>query len=378
MSDGPAVLSGLDVLAAEGFDALRGRQLGVICNHSAVDVRRRHLIDLMMASGCSLTALFSPEHGLQGQLDEPVESGLYGSTGLPIYSLYGQQQRPTPQMLAGLNALVYDIADVGVRFYTYPTTMTHCLEAAARAGIPVWVLDRPNPLRGDLVEGPVLDQPFSKLSAWHPFPLRHGLTSAEIARWANDRYGIGAELHVVPCAGWQRSMWFCETGQPWVAPSPNLRTLTQTVLYPAIGTLEFCDLSVGRGTDNPFELLGAPWMDDVVLARELNAAGIAGLAFVPAAFTPRGREFAGQECRGVSICLHDWERFRPVTAAVQIALVLRRLWPEHFDHRRLLHLLGSQSAVDRIGAGDNWQAIVAQWEPEVSRFLAERAPYLLY
>lgn len=378
MNHAPRVFTGLDTLAEEGFAALRGRQLGVICNHSAIDWRRRHLIDLLMDSGCTITAFFSPEHGLQGSLDEPVHSGAYGSTALPVYSLYGQQQRPAPEMLAGIDALVYDIADVGVRFYTYPTTMTHCLEAAATAGIPMWVLDRPNPIRGDVVEGPVLDQPFGKLSAWHPFPLRHGLTSGEIARWANERYGFGGELHVVPSSGWRREMWFHQTGQPWVDPSPNLRNLTQTVLYPAIGTLEFCDLSVGRGTDTPFEVIGAPWMDDMVLARELNAAGIGELAFVPIVFTPRGREFAGQQCRGVSIILRDWDRFQPVAAAVQMALVLKRLWPEHFDHNRLLHLLGSQSAVERIGSGDGWQAIVADWEPEICQFLTDRAPYLLY
>jgi uncharacterized protein YbbC (DUF1343 family) len=374
----PPVQTGLDALSAEGFSALRDRRLGLIVNHSAVDWRRRHVIELLAESGCKIGAFYSPEHGLQGRLDEPVQSGTYGDSGIPIHSLYGSHQKPTPEMLSGVEALVYDIADVGVRFYTYPTTMTHCLAAAAEAGIPMVVLDRPNPIRGDAMEGPVLDQPFSKLSAWHPFPLRHGLTNGEIALWANERYRIGADLTVVPCRGWRREMWFQNTGLPWVDPSPNLRNLRQAVLYPAIGTLEFCDLSVGRGTDTPFELFGAPWMDDIVLARELNAAGIAELSFVPVAFTPHTREFAGQECRGVYMNLGDWDRFQPVTAAVQIALVLKRLWPEQFDHHRLLHLLGSAPAVEAIGELKPAEEIVAGWQDELAGFAEERRPYLLY
>lgn len=372
------VATGLDVLVREGFAPLRHRQLGLICNHSAIDRHREHLIDLTMRAGCGIIAFYSPEHGLQGRLDEPVQSGMYGASGLVIHSLYGAQQRPTPEMLTGVETLVYDIADIGVRFYTYPTTMVHCLAAAAEAGLPFYVLDRPNPIRGDVVEGPVLDKPFSSLAAWHPFPLRHGLTSGEIARWANERYGIGADLRVIACEGWQRGQWFHETGLPWVNPSPNMRNVRQTLLYPAIGTLEFCALSVGRGTDTPFEVFGAPWIEDALLAETLNATGLAGMHFVPIVFRPTTREFAGQECRGVYVVTEEWNAVEPVTAAVQIALTLKRLWPEQFDHTRLAHLLGSQAAVAAIGRLEPAASIVAGWQEEVARFRSEREACLLY
>lgn len=374
----PPVLTGLDRLCAEDFAPLRGRQLGVITNHSAINWRREHLIDLLFASGCQIVAFLSPEHGLQGRLDEPVHSGMYGASGLAIHSLFGEHQQPTPEMLVGMEALVYDIVDIGVRFYTYATTMTHCLKAAAEQGIPMWVLDRPNPIRGDVMEGPVLDAPFKLLSAWHPFPLRHGLTSGEIALWANERYGYHADLRVIACHGWRREMWFQETGQPWINPSPNMRNLRQAVLYPAIGTLEACDLSVGRGTDTPFEWFGAPWMDDVKLARELDALGLPEMSFVPVTFTPNTREYSGELCRGVYVNLGDWNRFEPVRAAVEIALTLKRLWPERFNHERLTHLLGSSAAVTAIGELRPAAEIMAPWAAEVARFAAEREAYLSY
>ena len=373
-----ATLTGLDALAEEGFASFGDLRLGLVCNHTAISREREHLLDLLLAHGGKVVALFSPEHGFQGKLDEPVSSTVHEPTGLPIHSLYGSQQKPTPEMLAGVEALVYDIADVGVRFYTYTTTMTHCLAAAAAAGIAMWVLDRPNPIRGDLVEGPILDQPFSRLSAYHPLPLRHGLTSAELAAWANDRYQIDGDLHVIPCRNWRREQWFHETGLPWVNPSPNIRNVREAVLYPAIGTLEACDLSVGRGTDTPFEVFGAPWVDDRLLAGELNRAGIAEMAFVPVEFTPAEREFAGQECRGVYVVLGDWAKFRPVQAAVQIALTLRRLWPEEFDHPKLSHLLGSKKAVEQIGELRPAGEIIAGWEAQLRGYAQEREPYLLY
>lgn len=371
-------LTGLDTVAADGCAALQGLRLGLICNHTAVDRRRRHLLDLALEHGLQVRAILSPEHGFQGKLDAPVASGVHEATGLPIHSLYGERQRPTPEMLEGIDALVYDIADIGVRFYTYTTTMTHCMEAAAAAGLAFRVLDRPNPIRGDWVEGPVLDEPFSRLSAWHPLPLRHGLTSGELATWANAAYGFGADLQVVRCRGWRRNMWFHETGLPWVNPSPNIRNPRQALLYVAIGTLEACHISVGRGTDTPFEVIGAPWMDDLQAAEALNEVGIAALSFTPLAFTPYEREFVGQECRGVFITLHDWELFEPVTAALQIAVTLQGLWPEQFGAERMRHLLGHAGATQAVVEGRPVEAIAALWQEGLAAFRAAAAQYRLY
>jgi len=372
------VAAGVDVLEQEGFKLLSGKRLGLVCNHTAINLRRRHLLELALEHGLNVQALFAPEHGFQGRLDEPVASSIHEPTGLPIYSLYGPQQKPAAEMLAGLEALVYDIADVGVRFYTYTTTMTHCLAAAAEAGLEFFVLDRPNPNRGDCLEGPILDEPFSRLSAWHPLPLRHGLTSGELARWANEAYKLHATLHVIPCVGWRRHMWLHDTGLPWINPSPNIRNPRQALLYIAIGTLEACNISVGRGTHTPFEVIGAPWMDELVATEALQEANISGLAFAPLVFVPEEREFAGQECHGVFINLYDWQAFSPVRAAVQIALVLHRLWPEHFGAARMRPLLGSAKATEAIIQLKPVEEIEALWADELQAFCQHIKAFWLY
>jgi uncharacterized protein YbbC (DUF1343 family) len=372
------VLTGLDVLAADSFAPLQGLRLGLICNHTAVDRQRRHLLDLALEHGLQVRAILSPEHGFQGKLDAPVSSSVHEPTGLPIHSLYGQHQRPTPDMLDGLDALVYDIADIGVRFYTYTTTMTHCLAAAAEAGLRFAVLDRPNPIRGDVIAGPILDAPQSRLSAWHALPLRHGFTSGELAQWAMREYACEADLHIVPCEGWRREQWFHETGLPWVNPSPNIRNPRQALLYVAIGTLEACHLCVGRGTDTPFEIIAAPWLDDLQAAEALNAAGIAALSFTPIALTPYEREFVGEECRGVFVTLHDWEAFEPVRASLQIALTLQRLWPEQLGAERMRHLLGSAAATEGVVALRPVEEIVGLWQDELAAFQADAARFRLY
>jgi uncharacterized protein YbbC (DUF1343 family) len=372
------VKCGIEFCMSELNSNMQNCRIGLACNHTALTRDRTHLLDLLRTGGATVSAIFSPEHGFQGRLDEPVASGVHEPTGIPIHSLFGSQQKPAPEMLAGLDLLIYDIADIGVRFYTYTTTMTHCQAAAAQAGLPFMVLDRPNPIRGDLIEGPILDVPQASLSAWHELPLRHGLTSGELALWANDHYGLHADLRVVPCQGWTRDMWFHETGLPWVNPSPNMRNVRQTLLYPAVGTLEACNLSVGRGTDTPFEWFGAPWMDDLQIVEALNTASIAEMSFVPVRFTPASSKFAGEECRGVYIVLGDWERCRPVTAAVQIALTLRRLYPEAFDCANMYHLLGSRQAVAAIGDLRAVEDIVGTWAGELEAYRGDVERYLLY
>lgn len=372
------VQTGLDVLEEQGFAPLQGLRLGLVSNHTAISRRREHLLDRLLAAGCDVRVLFSPEHGFLGKLDEPVASGVHEPTGLPIHSLYGNEARPAPEVLAELDALVYDIANIGVRFYTYTTTMTHCMAAAAEAGLPFFVLDRPNPIRGDVVEGPILDHPFWLLSAWHPLPLRHGLTSGELARWAREQYKLDLDLRVVQCRNWRREMWFHETGLPWINPSPNMRNMRQAALYPAIGTLEACHLSVGRGTDTPFELFGAPYVDDMLLAEELNRAGISGMAFVPIQFAPSSSIFAGEACGGVYVVTGDMDQVETVTAAVHIALVLQRLWPGEFGYEKLAHLLGSVAAVQGIGELRPAEEIVGAWQPELAQYREEIKRFWLY
>jgi uncharacterized protein YbbC (DUF1343 family) len=273
---------------------------------------------------------------------------------------------------------VFDIADVGVRYYTYTTTMAYCMEEAARRGLSFVVLDRPNPINGIDVEGPILDPPFRNLAAYHRMPVRHGLTAGELARFANGEYGIGCELEVIECEAWDRRMWFDETGLPWVNPSPNMRSLTQATLYPAICPLEAANLSVGRGTDSPFEAFGAAYLNGERLAAELNAAAIPHLRFVPIAFVPRSHKFEGQRCGGCFAFTTDRRRLQPVRASVTIATVIRRLAGEAFDVEKSRHLFGTDRVVEGILALDPPGQTIAGWEADEASFRETRAPYLLY
>jgi uncharacterized protein YbbC (DUF1343 family) len=281
-------------------------------------------------------------------------------------------------MLEGLDALVFDIADVGVRFYTYTTTMAYCMEEAAERGLAFFVLDRPNPINGVDVEGPTLDPAFRNLVAYHRIPTRHGLTPGELARFANEQYGIGSDLTVIECRGWERAMWFDETGLPWVNPSPNMRSLTQATLYPAICPLEAAGISVGRGTDQPFEFFGAPYVDGALLAAELNAAAIPYLRFVPIRFVPRSNRFEGEVCGGCFVLTTDRRRLRPVRASVEIARTLTQLFPEGFDVTPCRHLFGTDQVIEGIERLEPTKEITAGWEAEEAEFRRVREAYLLY
>jgi len=370
--------TGLDILGDGEFELLGGKRVGLVSNHTGIDSRRRHILDLLQQQQhVTVGAILSPEHGFAGKLDEKVASGTHDS-GIPIHSLYGEHQAPTPEMLEGLDCLLYDIMDIGVRFYTYTTTMALCMKAAAQAGLEFILLDRPNPINGVTVAGPVLDKPFGTLAAWHPIALRHGMTSAELALWSNAEYGIDCDLQIVQCEGWRREQWFDETGLPWIDPSPNMRNLKQAILYPAIGALESANISVGRGTDTPFEVLGAPWIDGQRLAHRLNTSGIEELSFVPIEFTPTTREFTGERCEGVYMMLGDRARLQPVTVAVQIARLLREMWPETFAYQKIKHLTGSQNAVDMIGQLRPVEEIISSWSDELVAFGKKRQEYLIY
>ena len=373
------VWTGLDVLREAGFEPLVGARVGLVTNQTGRARDGATTIDLLAAApGVELVALFSPEHGIRGVMDGPVSSSRDTRTGLPIHSLYGDTRRPTADMLQGLDTLVVDLQDVGARFYTYATTMAYLLEAAAARGLRVMVLDRPNPIGGVDVEGPILDESSTGFTGYFPSPVRHGLTLGELARLFNTERGIGAELEVVAMRGWQREAWFDQTGLRWVDPSPNMRNLHQALLYPGIGAIEGSNLSVGRGTDTPFEQIGAPWIDGPELARELNTRRLPGVRVYPLRFSPSSSRFAGELCEGVFFIVTDRDAVRPVRLGLEVAAALYRLYGDQFDLDAVARLFGSRDTLARIRAGDPPWEIAAGWAEGEAAWRRLRVPYLLY
>ena len=375
------VRTGADVLDQRGTDALDGRKIGLITNHTGrtlggertVDVISRHAKNGRM----QLVALFSPEHGWEGKVDERVGDAKDETTGLPVYSLYGATRAPTEPMLAGVDTLVFDIQDIGCRFYTYLSTMRNCLEVAAQKQLRFVVLDRPNPIGGVRMEGPVLADARRDFVGAHRIPLRHGLTAGELARMIAGEAGLQVDLRIVKCEGWSRADTFDATGLPWIDPSPNMRSLTEAMLYPGIGLLEGTNLSVGRGTDRPFEVLGAPWCDGVQLAAMLRAAKLPGVTFVPIEFTPTASKFRGERCSGVNVVITDWRTFEPVRTGIHVACALHGFGPA-WDTSKLDWLLKHEATRDAILAGKPADEIVAGWQKELDLFRMRRKPFLLY
>jgi uncharacterized protein YbbC (DUF1343 family)/CubicO group peptidase (beta-lactamase class C family) len=373
------VLNGIDVLERDGFRQLAGLRVGLITNHTGRDRRGRQTIDVLReAANVKLVALFAPEHGIRGLLDDKVSDAKDEKTGLPIYSLYGETRRPKPEQLRELDALVFDIQDIGARFYTYISTLGHVMEEASRARIPVFVLDRPNPIRGNETEGPVADDDKLSFTGYHTIPVRHGMTIGELARLFNAERKINCDLRVVEMERWRRGMWFDGTGQTWVNPSPNMRSLTQATLYPGVGLLETTNVSVGRGTDTPFELVGAPWIDGQRLASYLNERRIAGVRFVPVRFTPRASVFQGAECGGVNLVITDRAQLRPVYAGLEIAAALRRLHPEDWQIEKYGRLLANADTLERLKRGESPEQIALSWQPRLEEFRRARARALIY
>ena len=373
-------LAGMDVLAAESFARLRGKRVGLLTNQTGRSRQGASTIDLLtQARTFQLVALFSPEHGIRGQLDDTVPSSRDERTGLPIYSLYGDTRRPTASMLDGLETIVVDLQDIGARFYTYPATIAYVMEEAARRKIPVVVLDRPNPIDGFDVEGPFQDAAAVGFTGYLLMPIRHGLTIGELARLFNGEGKIGADLTVVPMTNWRRDDWFDETGIEWANPSPNMRSLTAATLYPGLGAIEWTNVSVGHGTNAPFEQIGAPWIDAIALSFALNARGIAGVRFYPVTFTPSAGAILGsQVCHGVFVLVTDRDRVRPVRVGVEIASALARLYGQQFKLEDTAPLLGSKATVARIRAGEDPAAMAAAWGADEATWRVTRAKYLLY
>jgi uncharacterized protein YbbC (DUF1343 family)/CubicO group peptidase (beta-lactamase class C family) len=374
------VLTGIDVLRAENFATLSGKRVALLTNHTGRARDGTATIDLLAAApNVKLVSLFSPEHGIRGLLDASVPSTTDEKTGLPIHSLYGATRRPSSEVLAELDTIVIDLQDIGTRFYTYMTSMAYVMEEAAARKIAVVVLDRPNPVGGVQIEGPALDESAVGFTGYlTSMPIRHGMTIGELARLFNAEKKINANLTVVPMKNWRRDAWFDETGLTWIGPSPNMRNLHQATLYPGIGAFESTNLSVGRGTDTPFEQVGAPWIDGVRLADALNARQIAGVRFYPVRFTPTSSKFSGEECQGVFMVVTDRNALRPVRVGVELASALLKLFPGKLEVDAAARLYGSTAGLARLKDGDDPAAIAGAWSAAEARWRLLRGKYLLY
>jgi uncharacterized protein YbbC (DUF1343 family)/CubicO group peptidase (beta-lactamase class C family) len=376
---GAEVLTGIDVLARDGFKALKGRKVGLVTNHTGLDRDGRATIDLLhKADGVTLVALFSPEHGIRGAVDAKVDDTKDEKTGRPVYSLYGKRRNPDARTLEGIDTLVYDIQDAGCRYYTYITTLGLVLEAAAEHKVKVVVLDRPNPIGGVAIEGPILDAGRESFVGYHTLPIRHGMTVGELARLFKAEKKLAVELEVIKMDGWRRGDYYDRTGLRWVNPSPNLRSLTQALLYPGVGLLETTNVSVGRGTDRPFEWVGAPWIDGRKLAAALAREGLPGVRFVPLRLTPTSSVHKDKACDGVQLIVDDWEHFRPVRTGLALATTLRRLYPDDWKTDRFDVLLVHKATWEGLRKGTAWAELEKAWQADLARFRQRRAPYLLY
>ena len=381
------VQTGIDVLEAHNFDVIRGtaakRKIGLLSNQTGVDSQGRRTIDVLAQTpGVSLDAIFSPEHGVTGTLDTTVVGNSRdAATGVAVYSVYGgtdAARRPSLEILKTLDAVVIDIQDAGTRFYTYETTLGYFLEAAAKAEIEIIVLDRPDPITGSFVQGPISDPGHENFNNFGLVPLRHGMTMGELAKFFNSERNINARLQVVPLEGWMRGDWYDSTGLAWINPSPNLRSLTEATLYPGVGMIEGTNVSVGRGTDTPFELLGAPWINAAELARYLNARDISGVRFVPLSFTPSTSNYAGQTCQGVNIIVVERNAFDAPELGVELASALHKLYAAQFHLEKITDLLVNQSTYDAIAAGEDPRRIVEGWRAPLQKFQELRQKYLIY
>jgi uncharacterized protein YbbC (DUF1343 family)/CubicO group peptidase (beta-lactamase class C family) len=381
------VKNGIDVLEEHGFDVLRvaerKKRVGVVTNQTGVDVEGRRTIDVLAgAAGVSLDAIFSPEHGVTGTLDTTdIHNSKDAATGVPVYSVYGgtdAARRPAADVMKSLDAVVIDIQDAGARFYTYETTLGYFLEAAAAAGVEVIVLDRPDPITGSFVQGPVADAGRESFTDYWTVPVRHGMTLGELAKMFNAERNINARLTVVPMQGWQRGDWFDSTGLAWVNPSPNLRSVTEAALYPGVALIEGTNVTVGRGTDTPFEVVGAPWINSRELAAYLNGRGIAGVRFVPVTFTPAASVHSGLRCEGVNIVLTERNALDAPELGIELAAALRKLYPVDFKMERMAELLVNSAAYEGLVAGKDPRRIAQDWQEELEKFVVVRKKYLIY
>ena len=374
------VHTGLDVLLRDAFRPLAGQRVGLITNHTGKARSGESAAELFQrAAEVKLTALFSPEHGFEGKLDVAhIGNAQDAATGLQVYSLYGETRRPTSQMLENVDTLVFDIQDIGARFYTYVSTMGEAMQAAAEHGKRFVVLDRPNPINGLMVAGPMLDSGLESFVGYHHLPVRHGMTAGELAQMFRAELQLELELVVIPCENWQRADYWEATGLTWINPSPNMRSLTQATLYPGVGLLETTNISVGRGTDTPFEIIGAPWLDAQTMAANLQALQLPGVIFIPVTFTPDSSKYANELCQGINFAVIDRQQFDPLQLGLALACQLQQLHPQQWETKSLNRLLGNQNVADAIIAGRPLGEVLELSQLGVSDFLDRRKPFLLY
>jgi uncharacterized protein YbbC (DUF1343 family)/CubicO group peptidase (beta-lactamase class C family) len=375
------VLTGLDVLAEMDFAPLKGKKIGLITNHTGLDREGRRNVDRMLAAGVKVVSLFSPEHGILGAEDqENVNDAKDAATGLKVWSLYKEKnRRPSAEMLRGVDALVFDIQDIGVRFYTYVSTMAYALEAAAARRIPVFVLDRPNPITGTRMEGPILDRQSESFIGYFPMPIRHGMTIGELAKMFDEEKHLGADLRVIPMKNWARGDWFDSTGLRWVDPSPNMRTLTAALLYPGIAMLEYSkNYSVGRGTEAPFEVVGADFIRGRELAAYLNSRQVPGVRAYPIRFRPASGNLAKVRVEGVRWVVTNRESFDSVRLGLEVAAALQKLYPGKISFETNRRLIGNDATLRALEAGEDPRSIEQKLEGPLRDFLQMREKYLLY
>jgi uncharacterized protein YbbC (DUF1343 family) len=383
---GTEVTPGIERFLADVPAAVRGKRIGLITNHTGVDAAGNSIIDRLRASPhVTLVALYSPEHGIRGTAADGVKiaSSTDARTGLPIHSLYGATRTPTASMLANVDALLFDMQDVGVRAYTYISTMALAMRAAKKKGIPFVVLDRPNPIGGHIVEGAILDTAFASFTGIYPITLRHGMTIGELARMFNDRFGIGVDLIVMPLGGWRRGMWFDETGLPWIRPSPNIRRLETAIHYPGTVFVEATNLSEGRGSDLPLEQAGAPWLDAAAMADSMNAMQLPGVRFERTQFTPArsAAKYPGRRVNAVRFVVTNREAYRPVATALRFIDLVRRTHPTRFrwtERGAGFDRLAGTSRLRRAIEGNTLADVLAEWDREARDFAITRGKYLLY
>jgi uncharacterized protein YbbC (DUF1343 family) len=380
LAQADAVLPGIDVVGRDDFRQLAGAHVALITNHTGLTRDGRSTIQLLHdAPSVDLVRIFSPEHGIEGKLDIPhISDGSDGATGVPVMSLYGEVRRPGTAMLAGVDTIVFDIQDIGTRFYTYISTMGNAMLAAAEHDLRFVVLDRPNPINGVDVAGPVLDDGRQSFVGFHTIPIRHGMTVGELAKLFKSELALDLDLDVVRLHGWRRSKFLDDTGLSWVNPSPNIRNLNAALLYPGIGLFETTNLSVGRGTDTPFEMLGAPWVNGESLAASLNALQLEGVSFAAARFTPDVSTFANERCGGVRITVTDRVRLDPLTIGLSIARQLLLDYPDDWQTERYIRLLGNAATLAALIEGKSVHEIKAAYQHGLDDFIARRANVLLY
>ena len=374
------ILNGIDVLQRDGFASLTGRRVGLITNQTGLNREGVSTIRLLHdADGVKLVTLFSPEHGLEGKLDIPkIGDQQDATTGLKVFSLYGETRTPTADSLQGIDTVVFDIQDIGCRFYTFVSTMGNAMKAASEHKLRFVVLDRANAIGGVDVQGPVLDDGDQSFVGFHTLPVRHGMTAGELAQMFRAELKLELDLQVVRVEGWRRAQLFDQTGLTWTNPSPNMRSLTQALLYPGVGLLEMTNLSVGRGTDTPFEVIGAPWIRELELAAHLNAAGLPGISFVPVRMTPESSKFANESCGGVNLIISDRRQFNPLRTGIQMMCSLRSLYPEAWETKNLNRLLCSRKVCDAVLDGRSVTEIEQLWAAELEEFRKRRAAFLIY